>query len=97
VGKTTLVKEFAQMFKNKIFLNLEKSADFDFFSRYSDAKTLVDALFLKNNIKHDEVNNTILFIDEIQESPEAIAMLRYFFEEVPDYTLLLPAHCLSMH
>jgi len=84
VGKTTLVKEFAQMFKNKIFLNLEKSADFDFFSRYSDAKTLVDALFLKNNIKHDEVNNTILFIDEIQESPEAIAMLRYFFEEVPD-------------
>jgi hypothetical protein len=84
VGKTTLVKEFAQLFKNKIFLNLERSPDIDFFRRYTDAKTLVDALFLKNNISYDEISNTILFIDEIQESPEAIAMLRYFLEDVPD-------------
>lgn len=26
----------------------------------------------------------MLFIDEIQESPEAIQMLRYFYEEFPD-------------
>ncbi len=84
VGKTTLVKEFAKLFKNKVLLNLEKSADIDFFNRYPDAKTLVDALFLKNNIKYSEMNNTILFIDEIQESPQAIAMLRYFFEDTPD-------------
>lgn len=88
VGKTTLVKQFAKLFKNKILLNLEKSADIDFFNRYSDAKTLVDALFLKNNIKFDEMNNTILFIDEIQESPEAISMLRYFYEDIPELNVI---------
>ncbi|MDD3860501.1 MAG: AAA family ATPase [Bacteroidales bacterium] len=84
VGKTTLVKEFAQLFRNKIFLNLEKPIDIEFFRRYSDAKTLVEALLLRNNIKYDEIDDTILFIDEIQESPEAISMLRYFYEDVPN-------------
>ncbi|MDD3740982.1 MAG: AAA family ATPase, partial [Bacteroidales bacterium] len=84
VGKTTLVKEFAQLFRNKILLNLEKPIDIEFFRRYSDAKTLVEALLLRNNIKYDEIDDTILFIDEIQESPEAISMLRYFYEDVPN-------------
>jgi predicted AAA+ superfamily ATPase len=30
------------------------------------------------------IGETLLFIDEIQESPEAIQMLRYFYEEFPD-------------
>jgi len=29
-----------------------------------------------------------LFVDEIQESPEAIALLRYFYEDVPDLHLI---------
>ena len=30
------------------------------------------------------IGETLLFIDEIQESLEAIQMLRYFYEEFPD-------------
>lgn len=30
-----------------------------------------------------EMGSTLLFIDEIQESPKAIQWLRYFYEEIP--------------
>ena len=82
VGKTTLIKSFADLYKNKIFINLEKEIDFEFFNQYKDVKTLVEALFLRNNISPDDISDTILFIDEIQESPKAISMLRYFYEDV---------------
>ena len=32
--------------------------------------------------------NTLLFIDEIQESPKAIQLLRYFYEEFPDLRVI---------
>lgn len=88
VGKTTLVKEFAKLYKHQFFLNLEKLADIDFFERYEDVQGLVEALFLKNNIDSSEIQDTILFIDEIQESPKAIAMLRYFYEDFPELNLI---------
>jgi predicted AAA+ superfamily ATPase len=43
------------------------------------APELYEAIcFLKN--KDPQKNRTLLFIDEIQSSPEAVAILRYFFE-----------------
>ena len=83
VGKTTLIKQFSKSYKYSIFLNLEKSTDADHFSKYNEAKTILEALFLSRNISITSINDTVLFIDEIQESPEAIQMLRYFFEEFP--------------
>lgn len=54
-----------------------------FYSKYKEAKTILEALFLSQNISISSIADTLLFIDEIQESPEAIQMLRYFFEEFP--------------
>lgn len=84
VGKTTLVKYFAQTYTYSILLNLEKERDRQLFSKYKEVNTLVDALFLFHNIPPDALDNTLLFIDEIQESPEAISQLRYFYEETPE-------------
>jgi uncharacterized protein len=84
VGKTTLIQYFAQSFPYRIFLNLEKNTDKQFFNNYNEVKTLTDALFLSKNIPSDALGKTLLFIDEIQESPEAIGKLRYFYEEVPE-------------
>lgn len=84
VGKTTLVKEFAQTYDFFISLNLEKVADKEFFTAYDDVKTIVESLFLSNDITSNQQKNTLLFIDEIQELPKALQLLRYFFEEVPD-------------
>ena len=88
VGKTTLVKEFAKSYKNHIFLNLEKSANVAVFETYDNVETLIEALFLSNNISPKEQGSTLLFIDEIQELPKAIQSLRYFFEEVPDLNVI---------
>jgi len=82
VGKTTVIREFGQKYGQTIFLNLEKPGDRNFFDTYDDVHTLIDALFLSRNLSTD-LENTLLFIDEIQESPKAIHLLRYFYEEIP--------------
>jgi uncharacterized protein len=84
VGKTTLVKQFAGRYAHSILLNLEKTSDLDYFNNYSNVKDIVESLFLKNRIALAEANTTLLFIDEIQESPNAIRLLRYFYEEITE-------------
>lgn len=83
VGKTTLVKKFAKQYRHSIFLNLERPKDVTIFERYDNVKTITEVLFLSNNISITEVENTLLFIDEVQEYPKTIQLLRYFYEEVP--------------
>ncbi len=83
VGKTTTIKEFARSYGHSIILNLEKRQDVRFFEEFDDIKTIKEALFLSNNIPSDKISETLLFIDEIQESPRAIQFLRYFYEEFP--------------
>lgn len=50
------------------------------FEKYDDVNELIIAIHLYNK---QEIGNlpTLLFIDEIQNSPKAVAMLRYFYEE----------------
>ncbi len=83
VGKTTLVRQFAQTFPKSIILNLEKKSDRSFFEDLHDVKTIVEALFLSKNLSTSDLPETLLFLDEIQESPKAIQFLRYFYEELP--------------
>src|SRR5690606_25393539 len=83
VGKTTLIQEFAKSYSHQIVLNLEKSQDARVFNDYMDVKSIVESLFLSANISISAIGETLLFIDEIQESPAAIQMLRYFYEEYP--------------
>ena len=82
VGKTTLIRTFANEFDNYIELNLEKEEDRAVFVS-DDIQKIINASFL---LKRKVANNksTLLFIDEIQESPKAIQLLRYFYEERPD-------------
>lgn len=84
VGKTTLIKEFAKSYKTTLLLNLEKKQDFDFFEGTDNVKEIVELILLTKNIKSKSGTPTLLFIDEIQESPKAIKLLRYFYEEMPE-------------
>ena len=83
VGKTTAVKEFSKTYKYKILLNLERSADRSFFNVTDDVVKILESLFLSKNIPLKDVDKTLLFIDEIQENPKAIQLLRYFYEDLP--------------
>ncbi len=82
VGKTTLVKMFAEEFDYFINLNLDKKEDLLLFEKNNNLDTIISILFLKNKIPANTKKNDILiFIDEIQNSPAAVAQLRYFYEE----------------
>ncbi len=61
-------------------LNLEKDTDWSLFEKYGNINDLVLAIHLYNEQKIVNLP-TLLFIDEIQNSPKAVAMLRYFYEE----------------
>ena len=87
VGKTTVVRQLGETYPQTIFLNLEKAEDYNFFEAYNDVQTIVDALFLSRNLTAER-KETLLFIDEIQESPKAIQLLRYFYEEIPDLPVI---------
>ncbi len=88
VGKSTLVREFAK--NNGLVLNeinLEqhlyldktfKSLDLDIILRELDA-------LVGRNIN---ASDSILFLDEIQATPHAIAALRYFYENRPDIPVI---------
>lgn len=84
VGKTTLIKEFGKEYKYFISLNLEKDSDKIFFDNGDDVKIILDTILLSKNLVVDLEDEVLLFIDEIQESPRAINLLRYFYEELPD-------------
>ena len=88
VGKTTLIKQFAVTYKHQILLNLEKPADAAWFSNIKDAKLIIESLFLSRNIPISSISETLLFIDEIQESPDAIQLLRYFYEDFQDLHII---------
>ncbi len=82
VGKTTLVRQFSTEFDYYLELNLEREKEKSLFD-LDDINKILNAICL---LKGTTIENgsILLFIDEIQESPKAIALLRYFFEERPD-------------
>lgn len=82
VGKTTAVQTFGQKFNHFISLNLEKSADRAFFTRFDRIEDTVAAILFSHNITLD-ADRILIFIDEIQTEPKAVAWLRYFYEDFP--------------
>lgn len=83
VGKTTLVDEFSKQFDVYIKLNLEQSADAFIFSKSDNIKEIFQYLCLQKKVFADKTKRVLLFIDEIQNEPKAVGLLRYFYEEMP--------------
>lgn len=81
VGKTTLINQFANRFDNYLYLNLDRKRDRDLFVE-DDIPTLIDRIHIHCRKKKSD-GDTLLFIDEIQNSPDAVRLLRYFREEAP--------------
>lgn len=83
VGKTTVVNEFSKKFDNYLYLNMERSVIAELFEKTDDVTELVRAAFYLLNTAQKE-GTLLIFIDEIQFSPKAVALLRYFYEDRPD-------------
>jgi uncharacterized protein len=84
VGKTSLIRKFGQEnFEQLIEINLEKRELFSFF----DQTTSVEDLLKRINLFFDRKitpGGSLLFIDEIQESKNIMALLRFLAEEKPE-------------
>lgn len=87
VGKSTLVRNFAKNYKFFVELNLEKPNDKRYFKEERDIKTVWQEILFNLNLPNDP-QNTLLFIDEIQEIPFVIKQLRYFYEDLPQLNVI---------
>ncbi len=86
VGKTTVVKLFATQFRGFISLNLELERERELFRTGMDVNKTISKISFYSGVMLD--SSTLLFIDEIQNEPQAIQMLRYFYEEHPDICVI---------
>lgn len=82
VGKSTLVKEFGKEYDVFISLNLERPDHYGIFES-NNIDSVVKMIFLQAKKPIDINRRTLIFIDEIQNSPKAVALLRYFYEDYP--------------
>lgn len=83
VGKSSSVRNLGKSFKYFIEINLEKRPDaIQLFKNTSDVHEIAQRLSLIAEVPLVE-GETLVFIDEIQVSADAIRMLRYFKEDYP--------------
>ena len=75
VGKTTVVNEFGSQFDNYLYFNLERNEHAKLFEMELPLDDLVNMLYASVG-KVKKEGTTLVFIDEIQNSPKTIALLR---------------------
>ena len=97
VGKTWIMKEFGKRyFKNTVYINfdnndvMKKVFQIDF-----DISRIVSAIKIEYG-KSFNANDTLIIFDEIQEAPEALASLKYFYENAPQYAIIAAGSLLGV-
>ncbi|MBW1901270.1 MAG: ATP-binding protein [Deltaproteobacteria bacterium] len=95
VGKTFVVNQFAENFENFIDINLERPRERELFSDFNTGQELFERILLYKGCKLD-IKNTLLFIDEIQHSAEAVRALRYFYEDMKELSVIAAGSLLEV-
>lgn len=97
VGKTWLMKEFGrQAYSDTVYINFDSNSRMsDLFS--SDLNTTRLVMGLELYVGH-KINpeNTLLIFDEVQEVPRALASLKYFYENAPQYHIVCAGSLLGI-
>lgn len=95
VGKTFVVNRFAENFDHFVDINLERPKECDLFSGFNTGQELIERILLYKGQKID-TRSTLLFIDEIQHSAEAVKSLRYLYEDVKDLRVVAAGSLLEV-
>ena len=96
VGKTWLIKEFARNhYDNLAYFNFDHDeALTEYFHQTKDPKRILEQLrFVSGPINPGA---TLIFFDEIQECPDALNALKYFYEEMPEFHLIAAGSLLGI-
>jgi hypothetical protein len=95
VGKTTAVELFSAAYDQFISLNLEKPEEAKLFARSLPAADLLQAIRFSKGLPSIQ-GRTLLFLDEVQNSPEAVSSLRYFYEDLPELHVIAAGSLLEI-
>ena len=84
VGKTYSVTDFGKRaFENIVSVNFEEQPEMSRCFSDLNPKNIIDRLSILKRMTISP-GRTLLFLDEIQECPQAITSLRYFLEKMPE-------------
>lgn len=84
VGKSTAVRHLAEQFESYIEINFEKQPAYkSLFEKDLDVRRIVPLISAMAKTPVTD-GRTLLFLDEIQDCPQAIMALRYFREDMPE-------------
>lgn len=97
VGKSYIVKEFGDReFDNLIILNCDKDERISgiFEHGFRTEKLLTDIEIISGQTV--TAGKTLIFIDEVQTVPKALAALKYFCEDAPEYHVIAAGSLLGL-
>lgn len=97
VGKTWLMKEFGrQAYADTVYVNFDSNSRMaELFAADLDTDRLIMGLELYADRKINP-DNTLLVFDEVQEVPRALASLKYFCENAPEYHIVCAGSLLGI-
>lgn len=83
VGKSYLIKKFGtENFDSYVEINFEYEPEVKACFSSLDPYEILNKIRLLKGVQI-EIGKTLLFLDEIQECPQAITAMRYFYEKMP--------------
>ena len=88
VGKSTAVHQLANQAPFYIELNLERHEDLMLIKSCNSANELMQRLGQQLG-KVDFPDDTLIFVDEVQEHAEAVKWLRFFYEDHPKLAVIV--------
>lgn len=89
VGKTWLMKEFGKVYYEKCaYINFDDNTRMNkLFDEDFDLDRIIQGLKIESGV-NIEPENTLIILDEIQETPKALKALKYFCENAREYHII---------
>lgn len=89
VGKTWLMKEFGKKYYKKCaYINFDDNTRMNkLFDEDFDLEKIIQGLKIESGV-NIEPENTLIILDEIQETPKALKALKYFCENAREYHII---------
>ena len=96
-GKTWLMKEFGRnCYEQTVYVNLDTdNITKSLFAQDLDVNRIIRGLEIAHNTKIIP-EQTLIILDEIQEAPQALTTLKYFYEQLPEYHIVTAGSLLGV-
>lgn len=97
VGKTWAMKHFGeQAFEQVAYINFDNNPRMrNLFSGDYDIQRLILGLKIESGVDI-QAHNTLIIFDEVQEVPQALSSLKYFYENAPEFYIVAAGSLLGV-